>query len=95
MHQPRESPDNSPHSSRTPSQAAQAPPILPALQSSGLQGADLVTPTKGSLEGWAAVGSRLSSVSIPVQVVQAMVASEPQSPDTKDPIPAKQHFEGP
>ena len=59
----------------------------------------MVTATKGSLEVWSAVGSRLSSVSMPVQVVQAMVASELRSPDPKDPpIPAKwppQHFEPP
>ena len=93
-----ESPDISPHSSRTPSRAAQAPPVLPSLRGLGVQGTDLVSPVKGSHEGRSAVGSRLSSVSTPVQVVQAMVASEPQSPDPRDPIPAKwppQHSEGP
>ncbi|KAL3158747.1 hypothetical protein ABBQ32_011475 [Trebouxia sp. C0010 RCD-2024] len=98
MQHPRESPDNSAHSSRTPSQAAQASPLVPSLRSPGLQSADLVTPTKSSLEGWSALGSRLSSVSMPAQVVQAMVASELRSPDPKDPIPAKwppQHFEAP
>lgn len=95
------SPHSSPHSSRTPSQATQASPMLPALRSSAPQGADLSSPVRSSLEGWSAVGSRLSSVSMPAQKnVQATVVSEPQSPGTdfKDPISAKwppQHFEGP
>ena len=63
---------------------------MPALRGPSTDGVGVV---KGGHEGWSAVGSRLSSVSMPVQA-----AMEPGSPDLHDPIFAQwppQDFERP
>ncbi|KAL0044703.1 hypothetical protein WJX82_006155 [Trebouxia sp. C0006] len=87
-------PDHSAHTSRTPLQASQAGLLAHRIQ--GPQ--DPVANGKSTHEGgWSSMGSRLSSVSAPLQVLHELTPAEPSSPDPSEPMLAKwprRSFEG-
>ena len=92
IRQTPDSPDGSTHNSRAWSQVSVAGPSPPALRPPGLQALDLAAGGKGSHEGWSAVGSRLSLVTVPMQAMLDM--TPPGSPDATEPILAKWPLRG-
>ncbi|DBA66841.1 TPA: hypothetical protein ACH3X2_001975 [Trebouxia sp. C0005] len=79
-------PDHSAHTSRTPSEASQAGLLANRVQGPQEPAAHGKTIHEG---GWSSMGSRLSSVSAPMQVLHELTSSEPSSPDPSEPILAK------